>query len=566
MLESTRIPESRKFLQSALDSLAANIAVLDESGTIIAVNASWCRFGHENDLQWQECGLGRNYLAVLDAASGEASEGAEEAAQGIRAVMLGRHEDYWQEYPCHSPWEKRWYMMSVTSFRSQAGTRVVVSHQDITPRRLAEEALLEAKEAAEAARREAEMARKEEESRRRDADRRRQIAESLRDILSILNSNRPLEEVLEQIVAQASILLGSQAVAIYRLKRETSKLVMQAARGLFTPDADEGRVPYGQEALERAVSSRTPVAVPNLGSVSPDTVTQDEVRWRVVACDGDPYHAILAVPIVIEDDVYGCLALYYSEPRPLAEEEVALAAGFGDQVALALENAHLRDQMEQAAVAAERSRLARDLHDAVTQTLFSAGLIAESLPRVWKRYPDQALRGLEELRQLTRGALAEMRALLLELRPAALTEKPLGELLRNLVEATHSRARMPIQVTTKGDDVLPANVQIVFYRIAQEALNNVAKHANATQVFVDLNSKPGSARLQIRDDGCGFLPDQVPSGHLGLGIMRERAESVGATVEVQSRPGHGTQVLVRWHQPGRKGSDDRDEPHSGDGR
>jgi hypothetical protein len=285
MLESTRIPESRKFLQSALDSLAANIAVLDESGTIIAVNASWCRFGHENDLQWQECGLGRNYLAVLDAASGEASEGAEEAAQGIRAVMLGRHEDYWQEYPCHSPWEKRWYMMSVTSFRSQAGTRVVVSHQDITPRRLAEEALLEAKEAAEAARREAEMARKEEESRRRDADRRRQIAESLRDILSILNSNRPLEEVLEQIVAQASILLGSQAVAIYRLKR------VQEACSRLTPMRGEYRMDKrlwnGQYRLARQLQSRTWVRYHQIrspktrcdGASSPVTATPITPSW-----------------------------------------------------------------------------------------------------------------------------------------------------------------------------------------------------------------------------------------------------------------------------------------------
>jgi len=240
------------------------------------------------------------------------------------------------------------------------------------------------------------------------------------------------------------------------------------------------------------------------------------------------------------------MLLYYAEPRVFFEDEVELAVAFADQAALAIENSRLRDQIQQAAVSAERGRLACDLHDAVTQTLFSASLIAEALPRVWVSHPEQGRNGLDELRQLTRGALAEMRTMLVELRPSALTEKPLGELLRHLTEATTSRTRVPVTLTVDGDSSLDPNLQIVFYRIAQESLNNIAKHARASQASVSLNCQPGRVLLCISDNGCGFDPGDVLPDRVGMGTMRERAESIGATLEIDSQPGHGTQVIVNW--------------------
>src|SRR4029079_12768400 len=130
------------------------------------------------------------------------------------------------------------------------------------------------------------------------------------------------------------------------------------------------------------------------------------------------YGALLVVPLLVKDEIYGAIALYYQKPHEFTREETELAVAFGDQAALAIENARLRTQAERMAAAAERNRLARDLHDAVTQTLFSTSLIADVLPRLWERDQNTARRRLEELRLLTRGALAEMRALLLELRPA----------------------------------------------------------------------------------------------------------------------------------------------------
>jgi signal transduction histidine kinase/CheY-like chemotaxis protein len=527
--------ESRQFLQSTLDSLSAHIAILDETGTIVTVNRSWRRFADQNGLAWADYGIGRNYLAVLDSASGVSSEGSLDAARGIREVISSQRDHFRQEYPCHSPTEKRWFAMSVTGFHNARGHPVVVSHENITERKLAEEALRAAKEAAEQA--------------RREEEKRRQIAESLRDILSVLNSTRALDAVLDYIVLQAERLLGSQAVAIYRSQGEAGDLVLQAAEGL--PDgspADAGSayagsayagVPGGMQALEQAVQAQRPVAVSGTNAPS-----------------SHPYRALLAVPIIVNAQSYGGMVLFYVEPRTFTADEIELAVLFATQVALAIENARLRDQLERAAVTAERSRLARELHDAVTQTLFSASLIAETVPRVWKRYPDEAERGLEELRQLTRGALAEMRALLLELRPAALTEKPLSELLRHLVEATTSRTRVPITLAAEGEEPLPPEVQVVLYRIAQEALNNVAKHAEASQATVTLHARSGRVTLRIQDNGCGFDLEPIPPGHLGLGIMRERAASVGANLEIKSRRGQGTEVIVRWEQK-RTESDER---------
>jgi signal transduction histidine kinase len=168
------------------------------------------------------------------------------------------------------------------------------------------------------------------------------------------------------------------------------------------------------------------------------------------------------------------------------------------------------------------------------------------MPRVWERDPEEAKRGLEELRWLTQGALAEMRAMLLELRPATLMEHKLGVLLRQLTDAMMGRTRMPVTTTVVGDCELPADVQIALYRIAQEALNNITKHARASQAKVSLTSESGQVRLRISDDGIGFDSPTVSAHHLGLEIMRERAEAIGATLRIESQPSHGTRIEVEW--------------------
>ncbi len=204
-------------------------------------------------------------------------------------------------------------------------------------------------------------------------------------------------------------------------------------------------------------------------------------------------------------------------------------------------------QLKEKTAEEERIRLARDLHDAVSQTLFSTSLIAEVLPRLWERNKDEGLQKLEEVRHLTRGALAEMRTLLFEMRPAALADAELGDLLRQLSESVIGRARVPITLEVEGNCTVPADVKIALYRIAQEALNNIAKHSGANRAQITLHCQPHQVAMDIIDNGHGFDVNQVAPGSFGLGNMQERANHIGASLKIESKVGEGTEITVDWH-------------------
>ncbi|MCJ7556911.1 MAG: GAF domain-containing sensor histidine kinase, partial [Gammaproteobacteria bacterium] len=281
------------------------------------------------------------------------------------------------------------------------------------------------------------------------------------------------------------------------------------------------------------------------------------------------------VPLAVQGQVIGGLGIAHPQKNHFTAHHARLALSMADQVAITMVNAELYEQARALAALQERQRLARNLHDAVNQSLFSAGLIAEVLPRLWERDPDEARQSLEDLRRLTRGALAEMRALLAELRPSVLTDSSLGDLLRQLANAFTGRTNITVTVNSAGEHVLPPQIQVAFYRICQEALNNIAKHAESSHVEIDMQYETGesqeagavettapikhagfprvaivtSVEMSIRDDGLGFDPGEtVLPGHYGLGMMRERAEAVGAHITFTSQPGHGSTVSVRWPQ------------------
>jgi signal transduction histidine kinase len=226
---------------------------------------------------------------------------------------------------------------------------------------------------------------------------------------------------------------------------------------------------------------------------------------------------------------------------------------FANHAAIAITNARLFGQARDAAAIEERNRLARELHDAVTQMLFSAGLIAEAIPTLMKTEPAVVAPNLEKLRQLTRGALAEMRTLLLELRPLALIEVPFERLLNNLKDAFMARTNIPVQMDICEDGAveLPDDVKIALYRIAQEGLNNISKHASARQAAIGYHAQDGAVELVIQDDGRGFDDRRPVEGQMGLKMLNERAQSIGADLQVSSLPGAGTVVKLHW-QPGQE--------------
>jgi PAS domain S-box-containing protein len=391
-----------------------------------------------------------------------------------------------------------------------------------------------------------------EQERLEESERRRQVAEGLRDVLTVLNTDRPLTEVLNTIAEQACYLLQAQAGVVYQLSLDQALIEIEASCGMPEEFLDIGSLPLIESEPNLATLKRQPFAASNIQARLRNPPTEEALMdpsvrsWATVI--GAHFRSYLSIPIVVRDEVYGAIVVYYDRRRDFSDEEVDLAMTLADQAALAVENARLRDEVQRAAVAAERNRLARDLHDAVTQTLFSASLIADVLPRIWEANPHEGRRRLDELRELTRGALAEMRTLLLELRPAALVDAELSELLRQLAESITGRARVPVSLEVEGSCRLPNEVKVALYRIAQESLNNVAKHAGATQAAVRLECQPGYVDLCIRDDGSGFDLESLPPESLGLGIMRERAEAIGAALTIDSAVGRGTEIEVAWQQ------------------
>lgn len=535
------LKESERFVRSTFDALPAHICVLDETGTIVSVNKAWRTFAVGNGANPKRTGEGVNYLAVCDAAVGEGAAEAQAFAANLRALLRGERDECDIEYPSQSSTGWHWYMCRATRFPADGPVRCVVVHEDITEVKRAELALRKVNKLAEAAQ-------QKEAERRHEAERRRHISESLRDVMLLLNSERPLGDVLEYIASQANLLLGSQAVGVYRSGDDTELVLIQAGYGYVPGAMNRNTIHVDLDALRQTIPARGAIAIQDvprtLADMSEWSVGDESPAFSIPVLDG--CSALVAVPILIKDEVYGGLVLYYDAPRAFSHDEIELATMFADQATLAIENARLKEQATQAAAASERNRLARDLHDAVTQAIFSANLIADALPQVWERDPQEGRRGLAQLRQLTRGALAELRTLLFELRPAALLDKPLPDLLRQLTEAMANRSRVAITFEAKGTCTVPPAVHVALYRIAQEALNNVTKHAEARQVTVLLRCSPRRLVLRIQDDGRGFDVSAVKADHLGTAIMRERARSIGATCRLVSQVGSGTQVVVSW--------------------
>ncbi|MEK6754112.1 MAG: PAS domain S-box protein [Chloroflexota bacterium] len=254
------------------------------------------------------------------------------------------------------------------------------------------------------------------------------------------------------------------------------------------------------------------------------------------------------VPLAVKGRIIGGIGMAHEKQNYFTPHHADLVLSVANQAAITMINAELYGQAQALAVLEERQRLARNLHDAVNQSLFSAGLIAEVLPRLWDRDQEEARQSLDDLRRLTRGAMAEMRALLAELRPSTLTDSDLGDLLRLLGNAHEGRTNLPVVVNVVKDLTLPAEVQVAFYRVCQEALYNIAKHTKASEVEIHLKQEDAVIELRIRDNGEGFDPQQTFSGHYGLSIMRERAEAAGAVLTIVSGVGSGTQLMMRWAQ------------------
>ncbi|MGE0539265.1 MAG: GAF domain-containing protein [Dehalococcoidia bacterium] len=257
----------------------------------------------------------------------------------------------------------------------------------------------------------------------------------------------------------------------------------------------------------------------------------------------------VAAPLLVDGIPIGVLRVHDTAPRAWAGEDVALIQALADQAALAIEHARLLRRGQEAAVLEERARLARDLHDSVTQSVFSIGMLAQAARMQHTRAPERLAPTLDRISALAQEALIEMRSLLFELQPAALTEQGLASAIERLVTAMRLRGDLAITFTAESDIRLHPDTELALFRIAQESLANVIKHARANEVTISITTPGNRLILNVFDNGVGFdpttpitaSPDGIRGG-MGLRSMRERAVKAGIALDIRSAPGTGSTV------------------------
>lgn len=371
----------------------------------------------------------------------------------------------------------------------------------------------------------------------------RLLAETLQNTALALASSLDFSEVTNHILTNIERLVPHDAASLLLIKDAVA--YVERARG-YGPEAESLEKNLQDFHIAVAESDRIMQMLRTKNAVLLP-LWEDHGSWDQVPGMA-AMRSLLAVPILERNEVLGFLKLHSRTPNFFTEAHARLLQAFAVQAAIAIQNAHAHEDAQALAAQNERHRLARELHDAVTQTLFSANVIADSIPRLWPEVPDPVQTQLQQLQLLTRGALGEMRILLLELRPEYLANMDLAAQLRQLLDAVQARKRLEVTFTAQVDVQIPPAVRIAFYRIAQEALNNIVKHAHANEICIELSAHEVSVELLIQDDGTGFdYPEQLAG--FGLHTMRERAEEVGAELNIITHPQAGTCVRVVWGEP-----------------
>ena len=257
------------------------------------------------------------------------------------------------------------------------------------------------------------------------------------------------------------------------------------------------------------------------------------------------WDTLVSMPMIYRGRVVGTLTGYYRPDHEPGPDEVAFLGAIAAQAAMAAENIRLFTEAQDKATLEERQRLARDLHDSVAHALYDIGLGAQAAQTWLERDPARATEPLAYVQEMAEAGLAEMRALLVELRPETLVQDGLVAALEKRAKALRARHGLTVDCDLGVEPDHPQAVEEAIYRIAQEALHNVAKHARATRVALRLADRAGHLTLEVADDGTGFDPDGVYPGHLGLRSMHERVERLGGTLEIESAPDLGTRIVAR---------------------
>jgi signal transduction histidine kinase len=368
----------------------------------------------------------------------------------------------------------------------------------------------------------------------RRAEQFRVIAEVGRQITSIMD----IDQVLEQVVNLIQKAFAYEHVAIAMLENEYA--VYRVGAGRLWEDPKFNFNPSHLKIGSDSVTGR--VAATGQAIYIPD-VRKDP---GYVEMKGSGTLSELTVPVKVKGKVIGVLDAQSDKMNAFDDSDLIVLQSLADQTAVAIENAQLYKQAQQLAVVEERNRLARELHDSVTQALYGITLHAEAAYRQLEARKTQLVNEqLAELRATAQEALREMRLLIFELRPSVVEMQGLVPALRARLEAVEERAGMRVEMNLSEELDLSDRLQDGLYRIAQEALNNALKHAQANQITLNLTGNPFKITLEIMDDGVGFIPEEaIEGGGLGLDGIIERAELLRGDLTIDSWPGKGTNIRI----------------------
>lgn len=356
--------------------------------------------------------------------------------------------------------------------------------------------------------------------------------ESLQRVTTaVLHKLTTLDDVLNIVCAEACQLTGASGSAVLLLEKENW---MQVAASNGTPLPIMERLTLTDSLAGLVVDKQQPLLLNGF---------RDQVK---IYYRNPDIKTLLAVPLMVDNNIIGVLDVV-NKPGGFSQEDIQIMALFADQAAIAIENTQLHEQAEHLAILEERQRLARELHDSVTQTLYSVSLYTDATRMALAAGKQNvALEHLQELRKMAREAMLDMRLLIFELRPPILEREGLVAALQARLEAVEARSGLQTAFQVEGTCQLPLSVEEELYRLAQEALNNAVKHAAAQQVMVHVKFGENSYCLEVRDDGLGFdLETARHSGGLGLQGMEERIQRIGAVLSISCSPGNGTILQVR---------------------
>jgi signal transduction histidine kinase len=363
---------------------------------------------------------------------------------------------------------------------------------------------------------------------------------AMSDAVLAIAAERRVDPVLQRLADAARDLVGARYAAI-GIPDGDGGFATFITSGMTDAQYEAlGELPRTHGMLGAMLRAPEPHRTPNI---------QDDPRFEGWPAAHPNMRSFLGVPIVSRGDVIG--AFYLTEKQrergaEFTDADEELIRTLAAHAAIAIENARLNERSRELSTIEERKRLARELHDSVTQTLFSIGLTAEAATELVEADPARAREQLGHLQELTRAAMQEMRSLIFELRPAELEAEVLAAAVRKHVEVLRRLHEQEIDVRVEGDRRLPPDVERGLLRIAQEALGNALRHADASRVEVSLATRDSRVWLQVVDDGTGFDVEEAAarSRRLGLTSMRERADALGGTLAIESGPGSGTTVAV----------------------